>query len=595
MLNVDMIAKKLTALTLVAVLALTASPVVVFADDVSFADRRIVAENNDKKTKLGDISVEEEGAAVDVYVSNSHTADLNTGSLENSAEGSDSQALNVDADKGGEAKVFVDGDINAKNVGIAACSESKGKIDIGISGKVTTGNNPDEIDIGILASDGELGSGVSGGETNIAVLGGVKSEAWAIRTQVRNGGNTTIDVTGDVTSDFIAVDTLSLNGSNEINIDGNVSSSVDSASDVLAPVIVWSPGKKGQTTVRVSGDITNDNGIGMVIGARDLDPEQTNGLSVSHQENPGYSNNRFWEGKEGGKNEVVVEGTIKAKTYGIVVDANSTTDPGVISVWKIEKNENGAVAATSTLDSDDKPIYTESEELEKNIQYIIKCKQPSKGGSFSITDENGNALGVVKGLLDTYQWAHEDDKLLVKIDLDDHYKLNGVYGDEGQMLKLTKDENGNYYLVVPRGGGVFFTIDVDKVKEQSNSASNSTTDNKTAVEVSGASINPLDTYLALTGKSVDLITRMLIYSIIGAPLSGTISINTGRLIDPTIVHFMLQRTDLTYILSFDLGNDHIVMTIPSNSDISQYIDKSGQLDLAKLISIFPNTREPRHN
>ena len=595
MLKVNMIMKKLTALTLSAMLALTASPVSVFADDdVSDEQEKVVAVDKNADEKFGDISVEAEGAAVDVYASNGHTADVDTGSLENSAEGSNSQALNVDADKGGEANVSAEGDINAKNVGIAACSESEEKIKIDISGKVTTGNNPDEYDIGILASDGELGSGVSGGKTTITVHDGVKSEAWAIQTQVRNGGNTTIDVIGDVTSDFIAVDTLSLNGSNEINIDGNVSSSVDSASNVLAPVIVWSPGKKGQTTVKVSGDITNDKGIGMVIGARDLDPEQTKGLSLSHQENLSNPDNRFWEGKEGGKNEVVVEGTIKGKTYGIVVDANSTTDPGVISVWKIEKNENGAVAATSTLDPDYKPIYTESEELEKNIQYIIKCKQPSKGGSFSITDENGNALGVVKGLSDTYQWAHEDDKILVKIDLNDDYELNGVYGDEGQKLKLTKDENGNYYLVVPRGGGVFFTIDIDK-KEQSSSDSDSTATNKTAVEVSGTTINPLDNYLAQTGKSVDLITRMTIYSIIGAPLSGTISMNTGRIVDPTIVHFMLHRTDLTYILSFDLGNEHFVMTIPSNSDISQYVNKDEELDLAKLISVFPNTKEPRNN
>ncbi len=106
--------------------------------------------------------------------------------------------------------------------------------------------------------------------------------------------------------------------------------------------------------------------------------------------------------------------------------------------------------------------------------------------------------------------------------------------------------------------------------------------------------NPLDVYLAQTGKSVDLVTRMTIYSVIGAPKNGTVSINAERLLNPILVHFMLQRQDLTYILSFDLGNDHFVMTIPSNSDLSQYVNKKEELDLANLISVFPNTKEPRN-
>ena len=593
--KVNMILKRMTVLTLSATLALTAAPVAVFADDDASDEHKIVANDEKVKEELGDVAVESEGAAVDVYATNGYTAEVSTGSIENSAPGGDAPALRVNADKNGTDEVYVDGNISAKNSGICASSETGGTVLVDMEGNITTGDNPDDIDTGILVNDGGLGSGVSGGTTIISLKGNINSEDWAIQSQVENGGRTVINVTGDLTSDFLAIDTLTLNGTNDINIDGSIYGSVGSETGVWGPVLVWTPGKNGQTTVRVSGDITNENGIGMVIGARDLDPDQTKKPLMSHDEKQVDQDNRFWEGKEGGKNNVVVEGTIKGKNYGIVVDANSTTDPGVISVWKIERNENGAVAATSKLDDQNNPIYTESEELEKNIQYIIKCRQPNSGGSFTLTDENGDALGVVEGLTDTYQWAHEDDKILVKINLDNDYELNGVYGDEGQKLKLTKDASGNYYLVVPRGGGVFFTIDVNKVKEESHSSSDSdpATNSKAAVAVAGVTINPLDNYLAQTGKSVDLITRMTIYSIIGAPLSGTISMNTGRIVDPTIVHFMLHRTDLTYILSFDLGNEHFVMTIPSNSDISHHVNKDGELDLAKLIFDFPNTKEAR--
>jgi hypothetical protein len=42
----------------------------------------------------------------------------------------------------------------------------------------------------------------------------------------------------------------------------------------------------------------------------------------------------------------------------------------------------------------------------------------------------------------------------VKLDVPDGYELTGVYADADKTVALTQDENGSYYLTVPRGGGI---------------------------------------------------------------------------------------------------------------------------------------------
>lgn len=60
---------------------------------------------------------------------------------------------------------------------------------------------------------------------------------------------------------------------------------------------------------------------------------------------------------------------------------------------------------------------------------------------------------------DGFQVANEGDTVTVKLgNLPKGYDKVTVYSDTGKKCKLLQDENGDYYLVVPRGGGVLLSL-----------------------------------------------------------------------------------------------------------------------------------------
>ena len=52
------------------------------------------------------------------------------------------------------------------------------------------------------------------------------------------------------------------------------------------------------------------------------------------------------------------------------------------------------------------------------------------------------------------------DKLGIAVP--DGYTLTGAYNGEGEKIALEKDADGNYYVVVPRGGGVYLSVELEK-------------------------------------------------------------------------------------------------------------------------------------
>ena len=52
--------------------------------------------------------------------------------------------------------------------------------------------------------------------------------------------------------------------------------------------------------------------------------------------------------------------------------------------------------------------------------------------------------------------------MAVKLTIPSGYRLIGVFSDEDRQSKLQTDENGNYYLIVPKGGGVLVNMWLEK-------------------------------------------------------------------------------------------------------------------------------------
>ena len=143
----------------------------------------------------------------------------------------------------------------------------------------------------------------------------------------------------------------------------------------------------------------------------------------------------------------------------------------------MDNNGNAAVLAGYR---DENGQYVADDEAARTIQYIIRVA-PQTGATLTATDANGAALNTTKGAGGKdLQWALEGDKVIFKIDLKEGYTLDGAYGDAGQTLPLSIDNNGNYYIVVPKGGGVVLSVKLrelfSKSSRNSGSGSNSSSE-----------------------------------------------------------------------------------------------------------------------
>ena len=103
----------------------------------------------------------------------------------------------------------------------------------------------------------------------------------------------------------------------------------------------------------------------------------------------------------------------------------------------------------------------EGSAFEKTINYIVKVENPTAGGTISVTKADGSALDPIEGY--EFGTARQDDKILLKVNLEDGYRIVGAYnGDE-----LLEGENGEYYLVIPKGGGVSLSVKLEKDGDES--------------------------------------------------------------------------------------------------------------------------------
>lgn len=414
-------------LTLTMAASMTVSPVTAFAEGMQEVD----ASDEDKKADLGDVKADgEKEDAVEIWA-DGHKAEVTTGDIESA----DGNGLYTYATSDAEINVNVNGDINTpaeistgsqrSASGVTTNSQLGSKQDIQVNGDIVSG------DVGIAAKTYDLYDGddpdIYGEEdygdstTQIRVNGDITAGATGIELTAGSGGENYIEVIGDVTG--------FANGSDSQEHDDGA---------------IWVTANKtnSRNDVVVQGDVTGDCiGVWMEVPAENEDEKV--------------------------QNNVVIDGTLSAKVAGILSEEALCEGANTITVWKIETP--GYTAAKWLYDEQDEedPFYlVEDEDTEKRIQYIIRVNQADKA-TLTATDENGKPLATVKGAGGSVlEYAHEGDKVLLKVDVADGYWIEGAYGDEGQHLELLRDENGNYYLKVPRNGGVSFSVRLIQVGHQ---------------------------------------------------------------------------------------------------------------------------------
>ena len=373
----------------------------------------VTADNGNKATvDTGDIKAGNNGVVVN-NINNSSVVDVNTGNIINSRKG-----INVNDIKGNSA-------VKVETENVSSSSN------------------------GIIIS-GVYGSSVEVDTKNISSLNGI-----IIENIYDNGTDdkSVIKVkTGDIISGSDSISSVnSSSGSVDIEVNGSATSS-------RACGISLIQGNKGTTNLKVSGDVINTNTEAVDLLQRD--EGKTNVVVEGNVEGQKYGVN-FTSNSEKATADVLVGGTLSGGDAPVIFNSyNSPIDNLAkcisLTAWRIIPNIKGDVVELDYYSSRHPEM---KEEFEKKIMYIIKVEQPTGGGTISVSDKDGNALATSHD----YEVASEGD--IVKINPEKGYKLTAVYnGVVGNKLDVIPDGDGNYYVQVQRGGGVYLTATLEKEK-----------------------------------------------------------------------------------------------------------------------------------
>lgn len=158
-----------------------------------------------------------------------------------------------------------------------------------------------------------------------------------------------------------------------------------------------------------------------------------------------------------GEFDILVTGTLKSEGTPILIDKSVAPDNVSITVWKIEdpvqaggKNEKHVVLEGKLGEA--QAVTDDSKKVEAGIRYIIKI-EPSQ-------EKLINLEGTEKS--HGYNTAKEGETVTLKISVPDGYKLVGAYNGDGDKVPLKKDDQGNYYVVVPKAGGVYLSAEFEE-------------------------------------------------------------------------------------------------------------------------------------
>ena len=299
-------------------------------------------------------------------------------------------------------------------------------------------------------------AGAVGGDVEVTVEGNVTADGFDARGIVAGGEGSTAEVTvnGDVTATGVSTaagilatggegseTTIQVEGDVTASSDGDEATAIDAASAENSEITITVGGTVKSDETGIS--VTAEGGTVNVAVAGDVDAGKT-GLIV--------------EGNDSDASiDILVEGTISGAENAVMVDG-VTADNMKLTVWKIDYTGETAVIPVKAADETaDAKASEAAAAVEESILYIIKLEQPKTGGNVSLdgtTESHG------------FDTAKEGETVTLKADAG--YSIVGAYNGETTKVTLMKDENGDYYVVVPKGGGVYLTVETQQAKQESD-------------------------------------------------------------------------------------------------------------------------------
>ena len=432
-------------------------------------------------TVTGNLDVVGTGVAAHVNGSDSF-GELSTGNI--SVDGRDGVVVNVDE---GEL-VIGTGDIEV--TGADPCSgisgyNNGGYLDV-ISGDISSVPDgeegaPDGINAGIyLITNAEGSSSVEAGD--------IEAETFGIYNTASSGGDVTIEA-GDIESDHIGVAAISSNGADSEIFTGDISADTgivvtaydnavvsnddddldddDDDGDMPVPAPASVSVTAGDVTAVSTGisTVVQGGGATAYVKTGNVDAGETavaitafDGAVSVEVEGDASADEAGILVRDDGDAEIdlLVSGEISGEKAGIVLAEGTDPVSMNITTWSVSLNDEGHAVESISGDGYE---YTEAaQQIESAIMYIIKVEQPQEGATLTAVDAEGEALAQNHN----YEVATESEKVILKVDVQEGFKVSGAYNGLGEKTELLVDEAGNYYVIVPKGGGVYLSVEMEK-------------------------------------------------------------------------------------------------------------------------------------
>lgn len=549
------------------------------------------------------------------------TANVNIGGnttvIQTSIDNPNTLGIDAKAQDGNFSNVTVCGDLSVTSAGtsgsttgIQTATATNGTANVTVgnlnnhTGNVTVSGGNDVIGIYTKKVD----SSTSLGSSNITVGGDVTAESLgnsgdAYGARIDNsavGANVNIDIGGHVSAESSNGQTHGLyiiSTGNGATTSVDIGEGITTASSHTSYGIYARLGGQGTTTnINVEGNIVVNGDV-----ARGIYAVGGNSTNLKTQVKGDVTSNGagiYTENMSLAQStDIIIDGTVKSTANNIpaVILDDSSINNGQVSIaaWKIESNEGTALLGKNdgaqTLINDNSQNAVAS-----RISYIIRVTQPeinntsanvlslakADGTAWDTTKSWDNGTGVDPTMLNV---AGENQKVYVKLDVPAGYQLAGVYADSARTVALTQDENGSYYLTVPRGGGIDVNVALTLV--QADPTPNVSDESSDDVEYTVV-VDNSDTTGNANAGSINEVANAL-KAINATPAGGTAMIAiTGSKIDARIVAAMLSRRNINYYIACFVNGRLSLIIIPAGADLTGLVDADSTINIARLAKEF---------
>lgn len=427
------------------------------------------------------------------------------------------------------------------------------------------------------------GSGIlaDGEGTSVHVTGDV-SATNGMGICAAEGATVTVD--GDVTSNSKAIE---LESKSNVTVGGDVKSNNGEA--VCAD---------DGSNVIINGNAEGSaNAVALQLGDRGTDVRESTTVVVGNNVTAKTGAYISEGGESGGSGNtvLVVEGTLKGSEDAVIFSTNGSDTPkSTVIAYKTDGN----VSLQKTFDG-------EKTDASDQINYIL-VKESDKITGY----ESGTTSYEVNGK--TYDTAKEGASVVIKV--------SEGYGVKAGTITVTKNADGTFTLIVPKGGGVTITaeaiqeavkkaeetgkgeaaVDDNKDKsdsskkdddddDNSNNATRFTTAPQTAATTTIAAIAMTKVRTATVDPSSADYSAKVVELIASVPANGSLDLNitNSAYLDAAIINALMTRNDVSVNLIITFMGYPYKLTIPAGYSLEGLIGADGKIDFAKLIKTFP--------